>query len=87
MREERYRPQFHYTTAKGWINDPIGLVHYRGEYHIFNDHNPFSRRFPGGKTDGEQSHWSHAVSTDLVHWSLRVWRLRSAWETAAPDGH
>ena len=68
MREERYRPQFHYTTAKGWINDPIGLVHYRGEYHIFNDHNPFSCRFPGGKTSGEQSHWSHAVSTDLVHW-------------------
>lgn len=65
---ERYRPQFHYTTVKGWINDPIGLVYYEGEYHLFNDHNPFSRRFPGGKTDGEQSHWSHAISTDLVHW-------------------
>jgi len=69
MPDERYRPQFHYTTAKGWINDPIGLVHYRGEYHVFNDHNPFSCRFPGGKTSGEQSHWSHAVSTDLVHWT------------------
>lgn len=65
---ERYRPQFHYTTVKGWINDPIGLVFYRGEYHLFNDHNPFSCRFPGGKTDGEQSHWSHAISPDLVHW-------------------
>lgn len=65
---ERYRPQFHYTTVKGWINDPIGLVYYKGEYHIFNDHNPFSCRFPGGKTDGEQSHWSHAISSDLVHW-------------------
>ncbi|NQT86447.1 exo-alpha-sialidase, partial [bacterium] len=68
MFNERYRPQFHYTTVKGWINDPIGLVHYEGEYHIFNDHNPFSCRFPGGKTDGEQSHWSHAISADLVHW-------------------
>ncbi|MHC4249645.1 MAG: glycoside hydrolase family 32 protein [Planctomycetota bacterium] len=66
--KERYRPQFHYTTIKGWINDPIGLVVHRGEYHIFNDHNPFSTRFPGGKTGGEQSHWSHAISTDLVHW-------------------
>ncbi|MDP6637390.1 MAG: glycoside hydrolase family 32 protein [Phycisphaerae bacterium] len=65
---ERYRPQFHYTMVKGWINDPIGLVYYKGEYHIFNDHNPFSTKFPGGKTNGEQSHWSHAVSTDLVHW-------------------
>ncbi|MHC4337818.1 MAG: hypothetical protein ACYSTG_07720, partial [Planctomycetota bacterium] len=34
---ERYRPQFHYTAAKGWINDPIGLVFYKGQYHIFND--------------------------------------------------
>jgi len=65
---ERYRPQFHYTTVKGWINDPIGLVFYQGEYHIFNDHNPFSCGFPGGTTGGEQSHWSHAISPDLVHW-------------------
>jgi len=65
---ERYRPQFHYTTAKGWINDPIGLIYYDGEYHLFNDHNVKSTRFPGGKFDGEQSHWSHAVSKDLVHW-------------------
>ena len=66
--QERYRPQFHYTMVKGWINDPIGLVYYEGEYHLFNDHNPFSTNFPGGKMDGEQSHWSHAISTDLVHW-------------------
>ncbi len=66
--QERYRPQFHYTMTKGWINDPIGLFYYEGEYHIFNDHNPVSTNLPGGKTDGEQSHWSHAVSTDLVHW-------------------
>ena len=65
---ERYRPQFHYTMTKGWINDPIGLVYYKGEYHLFNDHNPFSTGFPGGKASGEQSHWSHAISRDLVHW-------------------
>jgi len=51
---ERYRPQFHYTVVKGWINDLIGLVYYNGEYHLFNDYNPFSTNFPGGKTDGEQ---------------------------------
>ena len=65
---ERYRPQFHYTTAKGWINDPNGLIYYDGEYHLFNDHNVKSTRFPGGKFDGEQSHWSHAISKDLIHW-------------------
>ena len=68
---EMYRPQFHYTTKKGWINDPIGLVFYKGEYHLFNDHNVASCRFPGGKTSGEQSHWSHAVSGDLIHWKHR----------------
>jgi len=66
--QETYRPQFHYTTQQGWINDPIGLVFYKGQYHLFNDHNPASCRFPGGRTSGEQSHWSHAVSPDLVHW-------------------
>ena len=28
--QERYRPQFHYTMTKGWINDPIGLFYYEG---------------------------------------------------------
>ena len=65
---EMYRPQYHYTAEKGWINDPIGLVYYEGEYHLFNDHNVKSRGFPSGIFDGEQSHWSHAVSEDLVHW-------------------
>jgi fructan beta-fructosidase len=65
---ERYRPQFHYTAIKGWINDPIGLIYYDGEYHLFNDHNVKSTGFPGGRFDGEQSHWSHAISKDLIHW-------------------
>ena len=67
---ERYRPQFHYTVKKGWINDPCGLVHYAGEYHLFNDHNPFGNVIPGALGDKNRppSRWSHAVSRDLVHW-------------------
>ena len=65
---ERYRPQFHYSAATGWINDPIGLVCYEGEYHLFNDHNPGKCTFPNGIMDGDQSHWSHAISPDLIHW-------------------
>jgi fructan beta-fructosidase len=65
---ERYRPRFHYTTIGGWINDPIGLVYHENEYHLFNDHNPKSCQFPSGTTTAEQSHWSHGVSKDLVHW-------------------
>ncbi len=67
---ERYRPQFHYTVKKGWINDPCGLVYHAGDYHLFNDHNPLGNVIPGALGDKNRppSRWSHAVSRDLVHW-------------------
>ncbi|MGB2312994.1 MAG: GH32 C-terminal domain-containing protein [Flavobacteriaceae bacterium] len=59
--DESLRPQFHYSSKKNWINDPNGMVYYKGEYHLFFQHNPKAIHW-GNMT------WGHAVSKDMVHW-------------------
>ncbi|MEJ7738628.1 MAG: glycoside hydrolase family 32 protein [Chitinophagaceae bacterium] len=59
---EMHRPQIHFSQKANWMNDPNGMVFYKGVYHLFFQYYPDS-------TVWGPNHWGHATSKDLVHWT------------------
>ncbi|MDA9773614.1 glycoside hydrolase family 32 protein [Saprospiraceae bacterium] len=58
---EKFRPQFHFSPQSKWMNDPNGMVFYKGIYHLFYQY------YPEDIVWGPM-HWGHAVSEDLIQW-------------------
>jgi beta-fructofuranosidase len=57
-----HRPRYHFLPASGWLNDPNGLIYWKGHYHLFYQYVP-------NPPPWETKHWGHAISQDLVHWT------------------
>lgn len=57
-----HRPILHFTAPAFWLNDPNGLVHYKGDYHLFYQ---YSDRPEGPDA---VKYWGHARSKDLLRW-------------------
>ena len=57
----RWYPRYHLAPRAGWMNDPNGLIWFKGHYHAFYQHHPYSTKWG-------PMYWGHARSKDLVNW-------------------
>jgi beta-fructofuranosidase len=73
---DAHRPGFHFLPPANWMNDPNGLIYWKGEVHLFYQYNP------NGAFWGTM-HWGHAVSSDMVHWTH--WPIALAPTPGGPD--
>lgn len=61
VQSSKWYPVYHVAPPVGWLNDPNGFSYYKGEYHIFYQHHPYS-------VNWGPMHWGHSTSKDLFHW-------------------
>jgi len=59
--KDHWRLKYHLAPPAQWMNDPNGFCFFRGEYHLFYQHHPYSPYW-------NDMHWGHAKSKDLVRW-------------------
>ncbi len=66
---DRSFPRLHPRPAKGWVNDPNGIMFADGRWHLFFQYNPESARH-------EHICWGHVSSSDLLTWQEHPVALR-----------
>jgi len=83
-----HRLKYHFMAPAGWMNDPNGFSFYKGEYHLFYQHYPFS-----AASTFSFKYWGHAKSKDLVRWERlpialapsEDYELGGCWSGSAVD--
>ena len=72
---EPFRPEYHHTPKRGWMNDPNGMFYLDGTWHLYYQYNPY------GSMWGNM-HWAHSTSKDLINWEHQPVALTpDAWGT------
>ena len=62
--EKTRRQGFHLEPPAGLLNDPNGLVWYRGSYYVYFQWNKFEKNH-------SYKEWGSFASDDLIHWQFR----------------
>ncbi|MDE5415055.1 glycoside hydrolase family 32 protein [Alkalihalobacterium chitinilyticum] len=62
VNQDPWRLNYHVATPAFWMNDPNGFIYYKGEYHLFYQHHPYSPEWG-------PMFWGHVKSTDLMQWT------------------
>lgn len=60
--DDPHRPQYHAIPPRAWTNEPHGLIHWGGQYHLFYQKNP------NGPYWGHIN-WGHMTGPDLYRWT------------------
>lgn len=60
----KWRPRYHFSIPRGFMNDPHNPVFFKGEYHVFFQYYPLEPQAVRPKC------WGHAVTRDFYSWEL-----------------
>ncbi|MGP0689835.1 glycoside hydrolase family 32 protein [Priestia aryabhattai] len=75
---EKYRPKFHITPEREWMNDLQRPLYINGEHHLYY---LWNEDYSWG---GNGTEWAHVTSTDLIHWNRKPVAIEK-YQTPAGD--